>query len=84
MALVHGSALLDSANASWRSYSFVDRYSRRSAYGEPCNNALPHVRFLEERAGIASEVHREVGEFFQQMGMTAEADAAFNRAASLE
>ncbi len=34
-ALVHGSALLDSANASWRSYSFVDRYSRRSAYGSP-------------------------------------------------
>ena len=45
------------------------------------DGALPHVRALAARAGVDSIAHREVGAFFEQMGMTKEADAAFGRAA---
>ncbi len=46
--------------------------------------ALPHVRLLQEGAGNDGEAHREVAEFFGQMGMAEEAEAALQRAASLE
>lgn len=42
--------------------------------------ALPQVRALAERAGDDGETHRQVGEFFEQMGMAQEAASAFERA----
>ena len=46
--------------------------------------ALPHVRFLEQRAGVDPEAHRQVAELFQLMGMAEASAAAFNRAADLD
>ena len=46
--------------------------------------ALPQVRALEQRAAGSSEVHRQVGEFFQQMGMAQDAAAAQDRADGLQ
>ena len=45
--------------------------------------ALPHVRFVEQRAGIDPEAHRQVAELFQLMGMAEASAAAFNRAIDL-